>query len=365
MRLQQLIDAMEMIAPTRFAESWDNVGLLAGDPAQEISRAMLTIDYTREVAEEARTGECDCVIAYHPPIFEAMKRVCAPSLVFDAIRRGVAVYSPHTALDIADGGTNDMLAEVLGLNAERTGPLRPSPTKPNSLKLVTFVPADALEKVSAALFEAGAGRIGNYTRCSFRGEGTGTFFGEAGANPAVGQAGKLETAPEVRLETLVPLDKLAAVVMALRASHPYEEPAFDLLQLHAEPAGRGMGRIGDLSATVDRGQIIERIKRGLGLAQVLIAGPTAGPARRLACCAGACGDLLNDALAQGADVYLTGEMRHHDALKAAQRGMTVVCALHSNSERKVLGRLKDRLVAMLPELGLMIAKADRDPFEIR
>src|SRR5215212_613053 len=143
---------MEQIAPTRHAESWDNIGLLVGDPQQAVSRAMLTIDYTPEVACEAAGAKCDAIIAYHPPIFAALKRVTssgASAAVFDAIRRGVAIYSPHTALDVADGGTNDVLADVLALI--NRSPLKLAQTKATQLKLVTFVPAEHLEKVSSAL----------------------------------------------------------------------------------------------------------------------------------------------------------------------------------------------------------------------
>ena len=222
MQLRELISAMEQIAPTRHAESWDNVGLLAGDPAQPISNVLLAIDYTREVAEEESASGAMPSSPITPPVFHPLKRLTAGSLVFDAIRRGVAIYSPHTALDVAEGGTNDVLCDVLGL--ERRSPLKPAEAKSTTCKLVTFVPEAAVEKVSRAIFDAGAGRIGKYSSCSFRSAGTGTFFGEAGTNPAVGEAGRLEQAPEIRLETVVPLDLVSQVVRALRASHPYEEP---------------------------------------------------------------------------------------------------------------------------------------------
>ena len=353
---------LEDLAPLRYAESWDNVGLLVGDPGQEVRKAIFAIDYTKEVAAEAEREGCDVVVAYHPPIFEAMKRITSSSLIFDAVRRGVAVYSPHTALDVADGGTNDMLADALGLKERH--PLQMTAGKATQYKLVVFAPHDAAEKVAGALFAAGAGRIGNYTSCSFRSAGTGTFFGEEGADPAVGEARKLEKVEELRIETVLPIHRVEEVIRALRASHPYEEPAFDLVQLAAPPEGKGMGRIGSLEAPVARGELITRVKQELGLGHVLVAGPTEGSATKVACCAGACGDLLNDALAQNADLYLTGEMRHHDALKAAQRGMTVVCALHSNSERKVLERFASKLREKLPSFPVHLSTADRDPFRI-
>ena len=363
MKLSEFTTAMETIAPTRYAEPWDNVGLLAGDPAQDISKALLTIDYTADVAAEAREQKCDLVIAYHPPIFDAVKRLTAGSLIFDAIRRGVAIYSPHTALDVADGGTNDMLADALGL-ADRQ-PLRLSESKATQYKLVVFAPEDAADRVAEAVFCAGAGRIGNYTACSFRSPGTGTFFGEEGANPAVGQAQKLERVQEVRIETVLPIDRIAPCIRAMRSAHPYEEPAFDLVQLAAPPEGKGQGRIGDLPAGTTRETLIERVKRELNLSQVLIAGATTGAIKRAACCAGACGDLLKDAMAQKAQFYLTGEMRHHDALRAAECGMTVVCTMHSNSERAVLRRVAARLAQELPALATHVSQRDRDPFLIR
>jgi dinuclear metal center YbgI/SA1388 family protein len=363
MQLRNLIEIMERIAPIKHAESWDNVGLLAGDPDQEITSILLTIDYTREVAEEAKKLRCDAIIAYHPPIFHPLKRLVAGSLIFDAIRRGVAIYSPHTALDVAIGGTNDVLCDVLGL--ENRSPLKVSQPKTARCKLVTFAPESAVEKVSAALFGAGAGRIGKYSSCSFRSPGTGTFFGEEGTNPAVGKSGKLELAPEVRLETIVPLHLVSAVTAALKKSHPYEEPAFDLNQLSEPPDGLGIGRAGTFATPVDRAELFQQLKAGLGLEHLLIAGPESGSVTRAAVCAGACGDLLDEAISQKAEFYVTGEMRHHDAIKASAAGLTVVCTLHSNSERLTLKVLRSRLAAELPGLALHQSQADRDPFSIR
>ena len=363
MRLADLTSALESLAPTRYAESWDNVGLLLGDPDQKITKVMLAIDYTAEVAAEAEQNGCEAVIAYHPPIFQPLKRIAANSVIHDAMRRGVAIYSPHTALDVAEGGTNDVLADVLGLG-ERS-PLKLADIKSAQYKLVVFVPEEALAKVSEALFAAGAGRIGKYSSCSFRTAGTGTFFGEQGTHPAVGQSGRLETAPEVRLETVVPVSKAEQVVRALRLSHPYEEPAFDLVQLAAPAEGLGIGRVGSFPEPVERNELFGRIKKGLEIGHLLVAGPTEGPVGRAAVCAGACGDLLDAAISAKAELYLTGEMRHHDALKAARAGVTVVCTLHSNSERASLKRLMERLEQRLPDLVFQLSQSDRDPFAVR
>lgn len=367
MKLSSLIDTLERIAPPQLAEPWDNVGLIVGDPHQAVSRVMLTIDYTPLVAEEAREARCDGVIAYHPPIFDPVKRLTAggaTALVYDAVRRGVAIYSPHTALDVADGGTNDVLADAVALADRR--PLKVREGRAREYKLVTFVPPEALARVSEAVFSAGAGRIGNYSACSFRTPGRGTFFGETGANPTVGAAGRLEEVEEVKLETVVPIDRVDAVIAALRSAHPYEEPAFDLQTLAAPPQTVGLGRVGRLPGEVTADMLANMLKRAIGVDRVLLAGDERKLVKRVAVCAGACGgELLSAAIDQQADLYITGEMRHHDALRAVRHGLAVICTLHSNSERATLARLAARISEAHPGLTVLPSRLDRDPFQIQ
>lgn len=362
MRLSEVVVHLAALAPPAYAEAWDNVGLLTGDPAQTVSRALVTIDLTQDVLNEARAKKCELVVSYHPPIFSPLKRITSESLIYKAISDRIAIYSPHTALDIAEGGTNDVLADAVGMHAERSA-LRSSDPKDAGYKLYVFVPEDACEKVSRALFEAGAGKIGNYSACSFRSAGTGTFFGEAGANPKIGSAGKLESVAELKLETLVPASRVSEVIRALRASHPYEEPAFDLVRVAAAPAPSriGLGRVGAVDP-IDRKILIQKIKTALGVSHLLVAGKTDGQVQRVAVGAGACGDLYKDALRSGADFYLTGEMRHHDAIASAAK-MTVVCALHSNSERVTLKMLSQKLNE-ISGFESVISETDRDPFQI-
>lgn len=362
MRVQELIDTMEQIAPLKYAEAWDNVGLLVGNPQQEIISVMLCIDYTNAVAEEAKLMKCNTVIAYHPPIFSPLKRIIADHLIFDAIQQGIAIYSPHTALDSTHGGINDALADMLGLQ-NRT-PLRFAPISNTYFKLVTLVPEQNIEPLSNALFAAGAGHIGNYSQCSFRTPGTGTFFGEEGTHPAVGICGKLEKVTEIRLEMIVPATRVHDVTAALYKHHPYEEPVYDLLHLTITPKMIGQGRVGTLPSAQSRKEVIERIKQGLGLNSVLVSGPIEGMITRSACLAGAGGEFLNDAIAQDAQLYLTGEIRHHDAIKAANANLTVVCTLHSNSERLILQSLIKQLSKKYPELKLHQSQCDHEPFKI-
>ena len=365
MKVADVVKQLEAIAPPHMAEAWDNVGLLVGDPAADVARAMLCIDYTAAVADEAKAAGRDFVLAYHPPIFKPIKRftsVGGSSVIFDAARRGVTIYSPHTALDVADGGTNDVLADIFGLVDRR--PLRPSEPKSSECKLVTFVPHDKANAVAEALFAAGAGHIGDYSHCSFRTDGHGTFFGEKGANPAAGEAGRLETTSEIKIETVLPLAKVSDAIAALKKAHPYETPAFDLVSLAAPPTGTGIGRVGTLTAPTARQTLFDTLKAGLGIDRLLIAGPTSGSAMTVAVCAGACGEFLDDALAAEADVYVTGEMRHHDALRAAAAGMTVVCTLHSHSERVTLRRLLPKLAERMPAMEWQLSITDKDPFSI-
>ncbi len=359
-----LRDAMEAIAPSSLAEPWDNVGLLAGDPGQKLSGVGLCIDLTPAVLAEMQAAGANAVVAYHPPIFKDVKRLHAGDVVFEAIRHGVAIYSPHTALDVVAGGTNDVLADLLYLSDRR--PLRPKPAGEGDLRLVTFVPKDRVDDVAQALCDAGAGSYGNYDSCTFRIPGTGTFRGLEGANPAIGERGTLESVAEVRLETTLPSAKAADVIAALRRAHPYEEVAFDLLRRVPEPANDvGLGRIGDFAEPVPREVLIGRIRRELGVSELLVAGPLDGDVRRVACCAGSCGELLDVAAAQGAGLYLTGELKHHDALRAARLGITAVCVLHSNSERPTLDVLRRRLSDQLPdEVDVWVSQKDRDPFVI-
>lgn len=255
MNIEDLVGALEALAPTRHAEPWDNVGLLIGDAGASLSHVLLTIDLGLGELEEAKRLGCQAVVSYHPPIFKGVRRLLPGMVAYEAVRAGIAVFSPHTALDVAHGGTNDVLAQdVLGL--VNVQPLRPA------------------------------------------------------------------------------------------------------------ESGLGMGRLGELDPPVECMELVDRIKRKLGVEKLLVAGPREGLVRFAAVCAGSCGDLLEDALAKGVRLYLTGEMRHHDALRAARSGTTVVCALHSNSERHVLVKLRESLLQSLPGLVVTISQKDADPFTI-
>lgn len=370
-RVADLVAAMDAIAPPHFAESWDNVGLIAGRPDATLRRALLTIDLTRAVHDEVLATKAQALVAYHPPIFKPAKtlRIAgdeAPSLALSLLSHGIAIYTPHTALDVAAGGTNDALADCLGM--EVTGSLSQAPGQGQYLKLVTFVPEAAVEKVAEAVFAAGAGHIGDrskYTQCSFRTSGTGTFKGDPDTNPAVGRPGIYERVAEIRFETILPALRAAEVVAALFAAHPYEVPAFDLLQMHTPPEPVGLGRYAQLPRPMALSTLADLCKRRLGVAQAQIIGNPRMRCATAALVAGSAGRIALDNIPRRYDVLITGELQHHDMLAYQAAGFAVLCLGHSQTERPVLPVLAAALREHLPRLDIRISRRDAAPFHIR
>jgi dinuclear metal center YbgI/SA1388 family protein len=364
----RVIEVLESIAPSEYAAEWDNVGLLIGSPQWKAATVMLTVDLTPSVLREALHAGTGMVVSYHPPIFEPLARLAedtaAQRIALEAAREGVAVYSPHTALDAAPGGINDWLAEGLGRGDIRA--LDPQSTLPVSeqCKLVTFCPANVADRLRSALATGGAGRIGNYELCSFEITGTGTFLAGEGAEPRVGRKGHLEHVEEVRLEMVCPEASLALAVTTLREFHPYEEPPIEIYKLQPRPQrGIGEGRRVVLDQKQPLPALAERIKSLLGVGTLRVAVGEGAPRRyrTLGLCAGAGGSLRSTATEQGCELFLTGEMRHHDVLAAKAEGCTVVLAGHTNTERGYLRVLRKRLRAELPELVVSVSKKDADP----
>jgi len=370
MKLSNITAVLEQIAPVALAESWDNVGLLAGDYEQPVRKIMLAIDLTAAVWAEARQKKIDLIVAYHPPIWEPLKKVVAgagytPSaLLHEVIRANVGIYALHTALDVAAGGVNDLLAEIVGIDAPL--PLqRRAEGGSDMCKLVVFVPPGDLPRVSEALFEAGAGHIGaagKYSKCSFRVEGAGTFQCGPESNPTIGRPGSFEQVSELRLETIVPVGQLDAAVRALRGAHSYEEPAFDVYPLLESQPQQGIGRYGTLKQPTTTVVLLEKIKKALKAPTVGVIGPARRTVRSAAVAAGSAGSLLGEVIRHKCDFYLTGELSHHRALELARAGVTTVCVGHSVSERVVLPRLAGRLRRECFETEVLISRKDRDPF---
>ncbi len=386
MLVSDLARAMETVAPLDAAAGWDNVGLLLGAPGDALrgdggdrGGVLLTIDLTHAVLDEAEGAGCRAVVAYHPPVFAPVKRVTdaepLAGVVLRAARLGLAVYSPHTALDAAPGAMSDWLADGV---LDRTQPggsaagadrraLSPHAAvrATEALKIVAFVPADKADAVRDALASAGAGQIGAYRVCSFATAGTGTFLGSDGAHPTIGRVGRLERVEELRLEMVCSREALALALATLRRLHPYEEPAIDVYELVAQPrreAGMGRRLVLDQPATV--GQLCERLKRHLRLPAVSAAEAGAGACTHVGVCPGAGGGLVAEARAQGCRVFVTGEMKHHEVLEAVRGGVSVILAGHTATERGYLPVLAERLKGLLPGVPVSVSRADTDPLRL-
>lgn len=365
MKVKDIAPVIEEIAPLGLAQDWDNVGLLVGDPEQPIRNVLLAIDVTKAVVAEAKRLKANLIVSYHPVIWDGLKRVLATGpthVVHELIRAGIAVFSIHTALDVVAGGVNDGLAEMLGI--EDGKPLGDyveyEPQK--NYKLVVYVPVEALKKVTNAVFKAGAGAIGNYRDCGFHTDGTGTFLPMAGAKPSIGKPGTTETVHEMRFETIVPADNLEAVVAAMKQAHPYEVPAFDIFRLFGYASRFGLGRIGRLGKPAKVPELVERIKKQTGAKAVGLVGDGKRLVKTAAVCAGTCGKIVNTVMAAGADLYLTGEMKHHEALAAQEAGLTCICLSHTVSERFILKKVAKQLKSRMKQVNIKISKADADPF---
>lgn len=366
MKIGKITAEIENVAPPELAQEWDNVGLLIGDSDRDVKNILVTIDVTKEVVAEAKKLKADMILSYHPVIWDGLKKITAQgdgAVVYELIRAGICVYSIHTAFDAAMGGVNDALADVIDIvNAEPIGDYVNSPAGPY-YKLIVFVPANDVNEVAEALFSAGAGQIGNYSHCGFQTEGMGTFLPLEGAKPAIGQKGRLEKVDEIKLEAVVPADKVAAVVSAMRRAHPYETPAFDVFRHYDVESKFGLGRIGKLAEPKPLSQIIEKIKKVTGAKAIGIVGPQKRTVKTAAVCAGSCGKIINSVIAQKCDLYLTGELKHHHALAAQEAGVTCICLSHTVSERFALKNLANKLKKRLKNVTIRLSKKDADPFK--
>jgi len=366
MKIKAIAEQIEKIVPLKLAQDWDNVGLLIGDAQKNVKNILLTIDISGEVLVEAKRLKTDLIVSYHPIIWDGLKKITADgssSVVYELLRSGIAVFSIHTALDAAKGGVNDGLAEIVGIvDALPLGDYVANEAGDN-YKLVVFIPVKSTAKVTKAIFTAGAGAIGNYSNCGFEAVGTGSFRPLEGARPAIGKKGEVENVAEVRFETIVPAEKLDACVRAMKKAHPYEMPAFDCFKLYNTNTKFGLGRIGKLAKPRQLEQIIEKIKKHTGAKAISIIGREKRLIKKAAVCAGSCGKIINSVIVEKCDLYLTGELKHHQALAAQEADVTCLCLSHTVSERFILKKLAKQLQKQIKEVTIKISKKDVDPFK--
>ncbi|MDO4280623.1 MAG: Nif3-like dinuclear metal center hexameric protein [Peptococcaceae bacterium] len=363
MLVNDITREMERWAPAHLKEDWDNVGLHLGDRQATVKRVLLALTPSEAVVAEAVRKNADLIITHHPFFFKGAKAINSDSatgrMALACIRNNIALFCAHTNLDIAEGGVNDALAERLGL--ENVRGLAETARRPR-YKVVVFVPEDHLEAVKGAMLAAGAGRQGAYSDCAWSVAGEGQFRPLDGAEPFLGQVGAVERVREARLELLVDQADLPAVLAAMSAAHPYEEVAYDVFENQSQPERAYLGRVGELAEPVRLGDWLGDVKAALGTSHLKVAGDLQTMVRRVALCGGSACEYMGAAKAAGADVYITGDMKYHDAQRALELGIPVVDVSHYAGERPVLEQIRARLNAAFPDALDITISQDEENF---
>lgn len=332
MKLSELTNYLESLAPLTYQEDYDNSGLIVGQPDKEIHQVLISLDCTEAVVDEAIAENCQVIISHHPIVFKGLKKFNGKTyverVVEKAIRHNIAIYAIHTNLDHIKTGVNACICETLGLEnchilAPKQGLLK---------KLVTYVPHAQAEQVRGALFKAGAGHIGHYSECSFNAAGEGTFKGDEYSDPYVGEPGKRHTEPETRIEVLYPATQESKILMALFLAHPYEEVAYDLYALTNQHQEVGAGMIGELEQGMDELAFLQLVKQRMNTAVIRHTELTGKPVKKVAVCGGSGGFLLKQAIAAGADMFITADYKYHEFFDA--EGKLVIADIgHFESEQ--------------------------------
>ncbi|MCQ4118959.1 Nif3-like dinuclear metal center hexameric protein [Rhodococcus tibetensis] len=370
-RLGDVIAVLDEAYPPALAESWDSVGLVCGDPEDPVNTVMIAVDPTAAVVAEAVDAGADLLLVHHPLLLRGVDTVGAHTpkgaLIHTLIKAGCALFTAHTNADSADPGVSDALAAALGVDV--TGPIEPQPTEPLD-KWVVPVPVDDAAKIRRALFDAGAGHIGNYRDCSWSVTGEGQFLPTDGANPALGSVGELEHVEESRVEVIAPRRIRAAVLAALRAAHPYEEVAFDVFETATFPGPRGLGRVGELREAVSLRNFTQQVADALPTTAwgVRAAGNPDAMVRTVAVCGGS-GDSFLSAIAQlGVDAYVTADLRHHPADEHLRdSGPALIDVAHWASEQPWCAQAKgvlDTAFGETPGWQVQVSAVRTDPWSV-
>lgn len=367
-KLADVIAVLDEAYPPRLAESWDSVGLVCGDPDDELPSVTVAVDATPEVVDEV--PDAGLLLAHHPLLLRGVDTVAASTpkgaLVHRLIRTGRSLFTAHTNADSACPGVSDALAAVLGLHVEAV--LEPAADAPDLDKWVVYVPAENADAVRAAVFAAGAGCIGDYSHCSWSVSGIGQFLPHEGASPAVGSVGNVERVAEDRFEVVAPARSRAAVLAAMRAAHPYEEPAFDIFALVPPPGDTGLGRVATLARPEPLRDFVSRVSAALPRTSwgVRAAGDPAMPVSRVAVCGGAGDSLLAAAAGAGVQAFVTADLRHHPADEHRRASeVALIDVAHWASEfpwcEQAAGLLRSRFGAELP---VRVSSIRTDPWNV-
>ena len=360
MKLKEFTKYLDEEIPLAYQEDYDNSGIQVGSPKQEISSAIICLDVTEEVLNEAVTHGCDIIVSHHPLIFKGIKSLTGKTftekILQGAITNEIAIYSAHTNLDAVGNGVSRKMAEKIGL--EQISIL--SPLENQLLKLVTFIPEAHVEKVKNALFEAGAGVTGNYDNCGFTLSGTGSFRGNENANPFIGEKGKIHYEPEVRFETILFNHLKDKVILALLATHPYEEVAYDLYSLKNNNIGIGLGCVGKLANPVPERDFLKLISKTFDARGIRHTNLNGKMVSKVALCGGSGASLINNAIRSGADAFVTADIKYHDFFNAENR-ILLVDAGHFETEKFSREILKDLIIKKFPKFAVRFSETNTNP----
>jgi dinuclear metal center YbgI/SA1388 family protein len=360
MFLKDLCSFLDSAIPLSFQEGYDNSGLQVGLPDKEVASALITLDVTEEVLDEAISKSCDIIISHHPLIFTGLTRLSGKSytekILLKAIKQDIAIYSAHTNLDVLNSGVSRKMAEKLKLKNVKVL----LPLKNKLLKLVTYIPENHFEKVRDAVFNAGAGVIGNYEKCSFSTSGTGSFMGGENTNPFAGEKGKLHFEKEIRFETVLFSHLKGKVINALLDSHPYEEVAYDIYTLENESIDEGMGCIGEFSIPIEEKDFLNLLSSVFSAEGIRYSKLTGKKITRVALCAGAGGPFVKDAVASDADVFVTADVRYHSFFDAGNN-MLMADIGHYESEKFSVEILYDLIIKNFPTFAVRFSEINTNP----
>ena len=360
MTVSEITTLLEEQAPLPFAEDFDNVGLLVGDPSLEVTGILVTLDTLETVVEEAVEKNCNLIVSFHPILFKGLKRITGKTYVertvLKAIRNGVAIYSMHTALDNVREGVNGKICEVLGLENTRilipkTGVIK---------KLVTYVPSGSKDALLKKLFEAGAGHLGNYSHCSFTSEGTGSFLPGQGSNPAIGKPGDLQLEPEVQLHITFTHERERAVLDALFAHHPYEEVAYEVTTLENQYGHLGMGMVGELPEAVAPKEFLQLVRDRFHCGCIRHSELPQAPFRKVAVLGGSGAFAIGAAKAAGADILITADVKYHQFYQAEGK-MVIADIGHYETEQFTKNLLAEYLSEKIPNFAIALSETKTNP----
>ncbi len=362
MLVKEVTDILEELAPLAYAEDFDNVGLLVGDAKSEVSGILVTLDTLENVVDEAIENNCNLIISFHPIIFSGLKKITGKTyverVVLKAIRNNIAIYSMHTALDNSQHGVNAKICEVLGVE----NPEILIPQKRTIKKLTTYVPEANADALKTALFEAGAGNIGNYSHCSFVNEGTGSFQAEADANPVKGHIGEIHLEKEKQIHVTYQKSQEGKVLNALFKNHPYDEVAYEIYSLENTNQHIGMGMIGTLKNSMKEMPFLNHVKETMNAASVRHSNLLGKSVQKIAVLGGSGAFAISAAKAAGADVFITADVKYHQFYEAEDK-MLIVDIGHYETEQFTKNLLVDYLTKKIPNFAVRLAESKTNPIK--